>query len=95
MNRPERSCACISVVLPVLNEQAILLSLIGQIGNTLTKSGCNWNIVVVNDGSTDAAVQSSTNWLETINEFEYCTCRETLDIKRLSTPGFVIRTAML
>lgn len=55
MNRPERSIARISVVLPVLNEQAILASLIGEINHVLAETGCHWNIIVVNDGSTDAS----------------------------------------
>jgi polyisoprenyl-phosphate glycosyltransferase len=53
MIRPNRGEATICVVLPLLNEAAILRSLANDIQTELQKSGCRWNIVFVNDGSTD------------------------------------------
>jgi dolichol-phosphate mannosyltransferase len=53
MNRPERRNATVSVVLPLLNEAAVLRSLANQIQDQLERSNCRWNIVFVNDGSTD------------------------------------------
>lgn len=50
-----RSSATISVVLPVLNEQAILTSIVAKISDALSNAICRWNIVLVNDGSTDAS----------------------------------------
>ncbi len=57
MTSRKRSLARISVVLPVLNEQAILTTLIAQISSTLSASVPYWNIVIVDDGSTDSSGQ--------------------------------------
>jgi polyisoprenyl-phosphate glycosyltransferase len=57
MKSRNRNLARVSVVLPVLNEQAILPSLIAKISSQLSKSVSYWNIVLVNDGSTDASGQ--------------------------------------
>jgi glycosyltransferase involved in cell wall biosynthesis len=57
MKSRDRSRSTISVVLPVFNEEQILHQLIGQISNTLNNSGVCWNIVLVNDGSTDSSGQ--------------------------------------
>lgn len=51
--RRDLSQICVGVVMPLLNEEAILRSLIQQIQNELTALGCHWQIVLVNDGSTD------------------------------------------
>ncbi len=53
----DRSRSTISVVLPVLNEEQILHPLIEHISNALDRSGVCWNIVLVNDGSTDSSGQ--------------------------------------
>jgi dolichol-phosphate mannosyltransferase len=39
--------------MPLLNEAAILPSLVQQVRNALMDAGVQWNIVLVNDGSTD------------------------------------------
>jgi dolichol-phosphate mannosyltransferase len=57
MRTRDRNGATISVVLPVLNEQNILHQLIESISCELDKSRVRWNIVLVNDGSTDSSGQ--------------------------------------
>ena len=43
----------ISLVLPVFNEAAILETLQDRIDTGLAKAGCRWEVIYVNDGSTD------------------------------------------
>jgi len=45
----------ISVVLPLLNEAAVLPRLLSELRHILTSVGCKWNIVLVDDGSTDGS----------------------------------------
>ncbi len=55
--RPERPLqdTTLSVVLPVYNEVRVLKSLTDQITTTVNKLGVNYEIVFVNDGSTDGS----------------------------------------
>lgn len=55
--RPERPLqdTTLSVVLPVYNEVRVLKSLTDQITTTVTKLGVNYEILFVNDGSTDGS----------------------------------------
>jgi len=50
-NRP--TSPLISLVLPVFNEAAILEKLQDRIDAGLTHSGCRWEVIYVNDGSSD------------------------------------------
>lgn len=43
----------ISVVIPVFNEAPVLEQVIAELRNTLESGWANYEIVVVNDGSTD------------------------------------------
>lgn len=45
----------ISLVLPVFNEAAILETLQDRIDEGLAKAGCRWEVIYVNDGSTDGS----------------------------------------
>ncbi|MDZ4852677.1 MAG: glycosyltransferase family 2 protein [Pirellulaceae bacterium] len=56
-SRPAVQDATISLVLPLLNEEAVLPRLLGELKRVLTEIGCRWNIVLVNDGSTDGSVE--------------------------------------
>jgi glycosyltransferase involved in cell wall biosynthesis len=47
----------ISVVLPLLNEAAVLPRLLSELKHILASVGCKWNIVLVNDGSTDGSAE--------------------------------------
>jgi len=47
----------VSVVLPLLNEAAVLPRLLADLKHILTSVGCKWNIVLVNDGSTDGSAE--------------------------------------
>ncbi len=53
--RPSRSNAKISIVLPLLNEAAILPRLLSDLRHNLDGLGVHWNIILVNDGSTDGS----------------------------------------
>jgi dolichol-phosphate mannosyltransferase len=53
MSHLKRADATISVVLPLLNEAAILHSLVGEIEQQLVIARVDYEIVLVNDGSTD------------------------------------------
>ncbi|MEZ6137481.1 MAG: glycosyltransferase family 2 protein [Pirellulaceae bacterium] len=55
--RPERSQATLSVVLPLLNEEAVLDKLVSELAVALDQIGCRWNVVLVNDGSTDNSAE--------------------------------------
>lgn len=56
-NRPSLQQAKISIVLPLLNEESVLPRLLSDLKRTLNAVGCRWNIVLVNDGSTDGSVE--------------------------------------
>jgi len=47
----------VSVVLPLLNEAGVLPRLLADLKHVLTSTGCKWNIVLVNDGSTDGSAE--------------------------------------
>ncbi len=55
--RPSLKQAKISIVLPLLNEESVLPRLLSDLKRTLNSVGCRWNIVLVNDGSTDGSVE--------------------------------------
>ena len=56
-NRPSLEQATVSIVLPLLNEESVLPRLLSDLKRTLDSIGCRWNIVLVNDGSTDGSVE--------------------------------------
>lgn len=49
----ERTYPAFSVVLPVYNEELAIASTLDDIHKTLTAAGCEYEIIAVNDGSTD------------------------------------------
>jgi dolichol-phosphate mannosyltransferase len=51
--RIPRAQAKLSVVLPLLNEAGVLPRLLADLRTQLDSIGCRWNVVLVNDGSTD------------------------------------------
>lgn len=55
--RPQIQSAKVSIVLPLLNEEAVLPRILSDLKRVLTDIGCRWNIVLVNDGSTDGSVE--------------------------------------
>ncbi len=55
--RPLLHDAKISVVLPLLNEESVLPRILSELKRVLTDIGCRWNIVLVNDGSTDGSAE--------------------------------------
>ena len=55
--RPTRADAVISVVLPVYNEAAVLTRLHELVSAELAATGCRYEIIFVNDGSTDTSAE--------------------------------------
>jgi polyisoprenyl-phosphate glycosyltransferase len=53
MTRNAKSAPRVTVVLPLLNEGEILSTLANELQQTLDATHCDWNILFVNDGSTD------------------------------------------
>ncbi len=53
MKRPPIDQAHVAIVMPLLNEAAILPSLVAEIRQSLETVGCRWSMMLVNDGSTD------------------------------------------
>jgi dolichol-phosphate mannosyltransferase len=57
-HEPRRiSESTVSVVLPVYNEQEILETLAGRVEEVLARCGCRYELIFVNDGSTDNSGQ--------------------------------------
>ncbi len=56
-NRPLLQQATVSIVLPLLNEESVLPRVLSNLKRTLDSVGCKWNIVLVNDGSTDGSAE--------------------------------------
>jgi glycosyltransferase involved in cell wall biosynthesis len=55
LERPEPHATLLSVVLPVFNEREILLRLHGLVSEALQSTRCRYEIVFVNDGSSDGS----------------------------------------
>jgi glycosyltransferase involved in cell wall biosynthesis len=56
-NRPPLSDSTVAVVMPLLNEVAVIRSLVAQVTGVLDRVGCRWNVILVNDGSTDGSTE--------------------------------------
>ncbi len=54
-NRPERSNARLNVIVPVQDMAGSLPRLLGDLRLVLADLGCRWNILVVDDGSSDCS----------------------------------------
>ena len=54
-SRPPMEDAKLSIVLPLLNEESVLPRILSELKRVLEGMGCRWNIVLVNDGSTDGS----------------------------------------
>ncbi len=65
----------ITVVLPAYNEEQDLPPLLNRIGTTLTRQGCNFRILVVDDGSDDRTADVvrdlSSRWPITLHQHPY------------------------
>jgi dolichol-phosphate mannosyltransferase len=57
MSRPGIKESTISVVMPLLNEVAVIRQVVQQVTDSLTEKGCQWKVVLVNDGSTDGSAE--------------------------------------
>ncbi|MCP4094877.1 MAG: glycosyltransferase family 2 protein [Planctomycetaceae bacterium] len=55
MNRPRLEDSKISIVMPLLNEVAVIEQLVDQTATVLNQTGCQWQFILVNDGSTDGS----------------------------------------
>ena len=56
---------CISVVVPVFNEQSVLPAFQGALQQTLEATGCDYEILYVDDGSTDGSARLIGDWCRT------------------------------
>jgi len=48
---------CLSLVCPCYNEEGVIGEFLDQVGSVLDQSGCSYEILFVNDGSTDGTLQ--------------------------------------
>ena len=55
MSRPRIEDSTISVVMPLLNEVAVIRQVVQQVTESIVQKGCQWRVVLVNDGSTDGS----------------------------------------
>jgi glycosyltransferase involved in cell wall biosynthesis len=55
VRRGEAAPLKLSVVVPLLNEEATLEALYGELETALTAAGLEWEVVFVDDGSTDGS----------------------------------------
>lgn len=55
MKRPKIEDTKITIVMPLLNEVAVIEQLVEQTATVLNQTGCQWQFVLVNDGSTDGS----------------------------------------
>ncbi|MDH3252407.1 MAG: glycosyltransferase [Ignavibacteria bacterium] len=65
----------ITIVLPAYNEEQDLPPLLNRIGTTLTREGCDFRIIVVDDGSDDQTAEVvrnlSARWPITLHQHPY------------------------
>src|SRR3972149_6571541 len=62
--RPSAAQSLISVILPVYNEEAILPLLSAQVTKVLGSSGTEYEIILVNVGSTDESIEVLNRFAE-------------------------------
>jgi dolichol-phosphate mannosyltransferase len=55
--RPTLTDSTVAVVMPLLNEVAVIRGLVNQVTGVLDRVGCQWNVILVNDGSTDGSTE--------------------------------------
>jgi dolichol-phosphate mannosyltransferase len=55
MSRPRIEDSTVIVVMPLLNEVAVIREVVQQVTEGLDQKGCQWRVVLVNDGSTDGS----------------------------------------
>jgi glycosyltransferase involved in cell wall biosynthesis len=65
--RKPLSQSFVSVVLPLYNELAAIDQLVGQLQRVLSQVGCQFELVFVNDGSTDGSGQRLDNLAQTFS----------------------------
>jgi glycosyltransferase involved in cell wall biosynthesis len=65
--RKPLSQSLVSVVLPLYNELAAIDQLVGQLQRVLSQVGCQFELVFVNDGSTDGSGQRLDNLAQTFS----------------------------
>jgi glycosyltransferase involved in cell wall biosynthesis len=57
MQQPSIEHLLVSVVIPVLNEEAAIGDVVDEVRATMDSSGCRYEVLVVDDGSTDGTAQ--------------------------------------
>lgn len=75
----------ISVVIPAYNEQAVILGTIREVQSYLKKNFLSWEIIVVDDGSTD----------ETANHVESISGVRLVKLRHNNGKGYAVKTGML
>lgn len=55
--RPELKNARLSIVMPILNEAAVLPRLLADLKHVMQQVGCKWSLILVNDGSSDGSAE--------------------------------------
>ncbi len=83
VKRPPIDQAHVAIVMPLLNEAAILPSLVAEIRQSLETVGCRWSMMLVNDGSTDESGDLLEQLADEDVRVKSCTSRGTLDMRQL------------
>ena len=71
----------ISIVIPVFNEEINLQKLITEILKVIKEVKLNYEIIFVDDGSTDKSFEILSNLALEMSTSKYCHCHEILDSK--------------
>ena len=81
----------VSIVVPVYNEQDNVALLIEEIERSLVAFASPWELIIVDDGSTDETVVRRSGWPSNVRLCVWFYCAETSGRPRRCTRGFSTR----
>jgi dolichol-phosphate mannosyltransferase len=77
----------ISVVIPLLNEEQLITRLLDEVFKALEQTGRNYEIICVDDGSTDCTLQKLLKYKETRDEIKVVSLSRNFGLQPAMTAG--------
>ena len=74
--RPKLSFKKISIVIPLFNEEESIIPLSHEIRKSISRLNTNYEVILIDDGSTDSSLQKLKEITKTDNRFKYLSFRK-------------------